>query len=131
MAPCTGCRNARPKKGELKPRCIVGPRSGRCSECIRKGRKCDVTLSRPEWKRLRDSREDFKKKLERAEEKEAELLQQLLTHKARTIRLRKQLRLAKSRTDNAIAQELDNLEIVEELEEELVPNKGTRVVARE
>jgi hypothetical protein len=88
-----------------------------------------VTLSRAEWERLRDSRESLQKELERAEEKEAELLQQLLTQRAKTIRLRKQLRLAAVRTDTAVAQELDDLEAVEELETAFLPDEGTGVVA--
>ncbi|KAI4209326.1 MAG: hypothetical protein L6R36_009538 [Xanthoria steineri] len=118
MAPCTACRNAKPRKGEPRKRCIVGSRSGRCSECIRKGYvKCDVTVSRSEWERLRDGRDQLRLDLERAEEKEAELLQQLLSHKARTVRLRKQLRQAERRTDVAVAREVEDLEEADRVEE--------------
>lgn len=117
MAPCTQCRNSKPKRGEPKKRCIAGARSGRCSECIRKGyTSCDVTVSRAEWEKMRDGRELLRRDLERAEEKEAELLQQLLDHRARTIRLRKQLRQAENRTDKAVAQELDDVEEAERVE---------------
>ena len=77
IAPYSSYRNAKPKKGESKPKCIVGPRSGRCSECVRKGvpsHQCDVTVTRPEWERLRDGREKLRVELDAAEEKEAELL---------------------------------------------------------
>lgn len=88
-----------------------------------------MTVTRAEWERLRDSREDAKKELERAEEKEAELMQQLLTQRARTIRLRKQLRLAESRTEKAVAQELDDQEAVDALENLFVPDEGLGVEA--
>lgn len=118
MAPCTQCRNSKSRKGESKKRCIVGSRSGRCSECIRKGYvTCDVTVSRAEWERLRDGRDQLRLDLERAEEKEAELLQQLLEHRARTIRLRKQLRQAERRTDAAVAREVEDIEEAERVEE--------------
>lgn len=49
IAPYTSYRNARVKRGEPKPKCILGPRSGKCSEYIRKGlSSCDVIVSRPE-----------------------------------------------------------------------------------
>ena len=86
-----------------------------------------MTVSRAEWERLRDSREDAKKELERAEEKEAELMQQLLTQRAKTIRLRKQLRLTESRTEKAVAQELEDQEAVDALEDLLVPDEGLGV----
>jgi len=130
MAPCTQCRNAKPKMGAPKPRCVVGPRSGRCSECIRKGRRCDATLTRPEWERLRNSRNELRSQLEKSEERVAELLQQLAAQQAKSVRLRKQLKQAESRTDVAVAQELDELEAVEDLEAALlVPGEGEGVEA--
>jgi hypothetical protein len=117
MAPCTKCRNARVKPGQTRPKCIVGPKSGRCSECIRKGRTdCDVTVSRPEWEAIRDSRNALRLQLEESEEKEIELMHQLAVHRSRTLRLRKQLRQAENRTDTAVAAELDALDEVEGLE---------------
>lgn len=132
MAPCTDCRNAKPKRGERKPPCIVGARSGRCSECVRKGyQKCDVTVSRLEWERLRDSRDQMRIDLEKAEEREAELMQQLLTHRARTIRLRKQLRQAERRTERAVAEELDDIEEAERVEASVLFDSEPGVVAEE
>jgi hypothetical protein len=84
-----------------------------------------VTLSRPEWEKLRGLREDLRSQLERSEERVAELMQQLSAQQAKSVRLRKQVRLAETRTDKAVAQELDDLETVEDLEEALrVPGEG-------
>lgn len=130
MPPCTRCRNAKTKAGEPKPKCIVGPKSGRCSECVRKGyhKDCDVKLSVPEWEKFRDVRERLSKELEDADEEEVRLLmvqqdilRKLSQHKAKKIRLRKQLRLAENRTETAVSRELDELEMAEAVEEEFLP----------
>jgi hypothetical protein len=131
MPPCTRCRTAKVKSGDPRPKCIVGPKSGRCSECVRKGyhKDCDVKLSVPEWERFRDTRERLSKELEAADEEELRLLMEqqdvlrkLSTHKAKKIRLRKQLRLAENRTETAITRELDELEMAEAVEEEFLPS---------
>ncbi|KAM0713356.1 hypothetical protein Q7P35_000808 [Cladosporium inversicolor] len=88
MAPCSSCRNARVKKGEARPKCIVSPRSRKCSECVRKGYPdCDVTVSRPEWERLRDTRDALRQSIEKIKEEEVELLQKLAARRAKKIRL--------------------------------------------
>jgi hypothetical protein len=76
MPPYTNCRKAKVKKGEEKPKCIVGPKSGRCSECVKKGyyKDCNVKLSVPEWEKFRDVRERLSKELEGADEEELRLL---------------------------------------------------------
>ncbi|GAB7336239.1 hypothetical protein MBLNU13_g09001t1 [Cladosporium sp. NU13] len=131
MPPCTRCRNAKVKPGETRPKCIVGPKSGRCSECVRKGyhKDCDVKLSVPEWERFRNIRERLSKELEDADEEEVrllmeqqDLLRKLSQHKAKKIRLRKQLRLAENRTETAVARELDELEAAEAVEDEFLPS---------
>lgn len=129
MAPCTACRNAKVKKDEPRPKCIAGLKSGRCSECVRKGYSgCDVTLSAPEWMKFRDMREKFRKELDEAEEEEIRLLHQqqdilarLTRHKAKKVRLRKQMRLAGERTDSAVARELDDLESADAVEARYLP----------
>ena len=118
MAPCSACRSAKPKEDGSKPRCIVGAKSSRCSECIRKGYvKCNVTLSRPEWMRLRDLREKYRKELVEAEEEEAALLERLSRRKAKTARLRKQLIEAEERTAKAVAKEVEDTQVADELDE--------------
>ncbi|KAM0721481.1 hypothetical protein Q7P37_002405 [Cladosporium fusiforme] len=131
MPLCTCCRNAKVKPSEPKPKCIVGPKSGRCSECIRKGyhKDCDVKLSVPKWEKFRETRERLSKELEDADEEEIrlltaqqDLLQKLSQHKARKIRLRKQLRLTERRTETAVSRELDDLESAEVIEDEFLPS---------
>lgn len=135
MAPCHHCRNAKVSPGDPPPKCILGLRSGKCSECVRKGyTDCDVTLSAPEWTRFRDTRDKLQKELEEMEEKEVELLleesrvrERLIKHKAKKIRLRKQLRLASGRAESSVAKELEELEGEESKEDvpvvETVPSE--------
>lgn len=126
MAPCYHCRAARPVSGQERPKCVVGVRSRKCSECVRKGYKdCDATLSVPEWTKYRDTRDKLQRELDSMEEREVELLheqsrlqQRLLEHKAKRIRLRKQLRLASGRTESAVEKELEELERAEAGEDE-------------
>jgi hypothetical protein len=49
MPPYIHYRNAKVKPGESRPKYIVRPKSGRCSECVRKGyhKDYDVKLSVP------------------------------------------------------------------------------------
>jgi hypothetical protein len=132
MAPCTTCRNAKPPKGETEvPKCIVGPQSLKCSECVRKGKPhCDVTLSNPQWMKLCDARDALRRDIEKIEEEEIEilqkqskLLQELTARRMKKIRLRKQLRLSESRADSAVAKELDDLEAEDALEQALLPSE--------
>ena len=78
-----------------------------------------MTLNRAEWERLRESRESLQKDLDRAEEREAELLQQLVAKRATVIRLRKEVRQTLTQTDEAVTQELDDMEEVDHIVEEL------------
>lgn len=120
MAPCTGCQNTKRKPGDPPIRCLVGPRSGKCSNCIRKGYKCDVAMSRPQWEKLRDTRDKLRHEIEKIEEEEVELMHKLAARRSKKIRLRKQLRLSERRTDDAVAQELEELEAAEDAENELL-----------
>jgi hypothetical protein len=88
-----------------------------------------VKLSVPEWERFRDTRERLSRELEAADEEELsllmaqqDLLRKLSQHKAKKIRLRKQLRLAENRTETAVTRELDELEMAEAVEEEFLPS---------
>jgi hypothetical protein len=122
MAPCTKCRNAKTKPGEEKPKCIVGPQSEKCSECVRKGSPhCDVTLSTPQWVRLRDARDALQRDIEKVEEEEVHLLQELTARRMKKIRLRKQLRLSENRTNAAAAKELEELDALDAAERSFLP----------
>jgi hypothetical protein len=74
-------------------------------------------------------RERLSKELEAADKEELslliaqqDLLQKLSQHKAKKIRLRKQLRLAENRIETAVMRELDELEMAEAVEEEFLPS---------
>ena len=105
-SPCSACRNARVPEGKSRPRCVVDVRFGCCSECVRKGySSCDVTVTWTEWERLRNQRRRLKRKLEEAEES---------VHI-----LRKQLRIAEEREEEAIRREFTALqELPSEVSEE-------------
>ena len=128
MAPCSGCRNAK-ISSRSRVRCVVGIRSGRCSECIRKGRKCAVLLKRVEWERLRDLRESLQSRLQKAEEREEELQQQQWAkQRAEVMSLREQARLSSARTDEEVAQEIERVEETDRVVEELMTGELQREV---
>lgn len=101
-SPCSGCRKARVAEGKSRPRCVVDVRFGCCSECVRKGVKCDVTVTWMEWERLRNQRRKLKRELDEAEEKVTEAM-------SKVHRLRKQLRVAEDREEKAIAKDFEEL----------------------
>jgi hypothetical protein len=121
MAPCTACRTAKVAEGGVRPKCIMGPRSSKCSECLKHNRKsCDASLSYSQWQKLRDAREKLRRDIESLEEEEVVILQRLSQDQQRLaekrmkkIRLRKQLRQAERRTDSAAVSALDELEMEE------------------
>ena len=132
MAPCTACRNTVTKAGSSTPKCIVGGRSKRCSECVRKGyAKCDVTLTAPQWVKFREAREKLRREVERIEEEEVSLLHKLADRRQKKIRLRKQLRLAERRTEDAVGVALDALEETDIVAESLLPSldEGVEAIA--
>ncbi|KAM0701568.1 hypothetical protein Q7P35_010476 [Cladosporium inversicolor] len=107
MAPCSACRNAKVKKDEERPKCIVGPQSMKCSKCMK----------------LCDARDALRRDIEKVEEEEIEimqkqskLLQELTARRMKKVRLRKQLRLSESRANAAVAKELEELEAEDALE---------------
>ena len=129
IAPCSACQKAKVPPSEERPKCILSALSGRCSECFRKNLShCDVKLTAPEWTKFRDIRDRLRAELEDADEEEIKIIQEqrrldrqrqevtdrLINHKAKMIRLKKQLRLAADRTDRALAKEIEE-DIVAEL----------------
>lgn len=124
MAPCSKCRNAKVKPGEEKPKYIVGPQSERCSECVRKGQPhCDVTLSTPQWVKLRDARDALRRDIEKVEEEEVNLLQELTARRMKKLRLRKQLRFSEERTNAAVSKELEELDALDAAEQAFLPQE--------
>ena len=61
MKSCSFCKSH-------KSVCRVHVRSGKCAECVRRGRKCDLQVTRSEWDRLRRKREKLLKALKEARE---------------------------------------------------------------
>lgn len=129
MAPCSSCKSVVVAPGEVRPRCIVGPRSSKCSECIKHNRKsCDVSLAFSQWEKLRSAREALRRDIESLEEEEVEILQRLSRdqqalseRRMKKIRLRKQLRLAENRVDGATALALEELESEDPAPESVLP----------
>ena len=62
-----------------------------------------------------------RKGIEKIEEEEVELLQKLAACQAKKIQLRKRLRLSERRIEEAVAQELDDIEAVEAVKAEFLP----------
>merc|ERR1712224_756283 len=59
VKPCNYCSSH-------KKVCKVHIRSGRCGECVRRGRRCNLQVTRSEWTRLRAQRDRLTKELESA-----------------------------------------------------------------
>ena len=78
-----------------------------------------MTLSRPEWERLRDVRDRLRDELIAAEEEEEVLALKVAENRRKIIRLRKQARLAERRTETAMDKELEDIESSEAAEEAL------------
>merc|ERR1712098_897452 len=57
VKPCNYCSSH-------KKVCKVHIRSGRCGECVRRGRRCNLQVTRSEWTRLRAQRDRLTKELE-------------------------------------------------------------------
>ncbi|KAF1817693.1 uncharacterized protein K489DRAFT_385632 [Dissoconium aciculare CBS 342.82] len=117
MAPCSNCRNAKVPEGEIRPSCVVGPRSKKCSECVRKNcRSCDVTLRAQEWQKLVISRDKLALQIEEIEKEELELMEaqdklnsQLRQRREKKLRLRKIFAQQARRAEAAVEAELDVL----------------------
>lgn len=90
--PCGRCKH-------LGSECKVDLRSGRCCECIRCGRKCDLSITYEEWLRLKNKKADLKKYLE---DKEAARIAAM----ARKIQLRKRLAISTGKEAKSAEQEL-------------------------
>jgi len=121
IAPCKNCRKAKPDAKGKRPRYIVGSRSKKCSECLRKGYSdCNIRITRPEWEKLRDIREDTRKALAEAKAQELDFFQRWVERKAKVVRLKKQLKFASTRVEEAVAQEAANLDTLDTVEEEVL-----------
>jgi hypothetical protein len=109
---------------EKKRVCKVGVRSGRCSECQRRGQSCDVRVTQSEFRRLLSEKEKLRKQIKESQEaQEAAMriqekaLEDMRVARAREERLRKQMDLLDTRADTAVAVEQRNIEELEREED--------------
>ena len=100
--------------------CKVGVRSGRCSECQRRGQSCDVRVTQSEFHRLLGEKEKLRKQIKESQEAQdaamriqEKALEDLRVARAREERLRKQMDLLDSRAETAVAVEERNIEELE------------------
>lgn len=114
VRPCSSCRNA-------KRVCRVHIRSGKCGECVRRGRSdCDVRVSESEWGVLQREHEKLRKDMEKAREETVALQERLNKSMSKEMRLRKQLDALERREADAIAVEERDIEEQEKEEQEWV-----------
>jgi hypothetical protein len=104
MSPCTNCV----KKGR---QCIVSNESRRCSECTRRGIKCDVFSPSPgEWELLRKEEERLEREMTAAMAQAQEAF-------AKQLRLVQQQKLLKTRGGEMLRRGLATLDELDEAEE--------------
>ncbi|KAF1987085.1 hypothetical protein K402DRAFT_299595, partial [Aulographum hederae CBS 113979] len=113
--PCSGC-----KTRDLE--CKIDVRSGRCGECVRHGRKCNLVVTSGEFKQLAQHRNKLRKDLKTSLDKEERLFQELEKERAKTRRLQAQLEFVEKREGDAIEREFASIEEQDELERQLQAN---------
>jgi len=109
--------------------CKVHLRSGKCSECLHHGQRCDVRVTQSEWDRLKADKARLRKEIKEAyEAQEAahaaqeKAREDLWAAFAKEMRLQQQMDLLDKRAEEAIAVEEAN--IVELEQEELLDVSG-------
>ncbi|KAI9658336.1 MAG: hypothetical protein M1821_002469 [Bathelium mastoideum] len=108
--PCANCiQNRR--------RCRVHIRSGKCSECLRRGQRYDIQVTQSKWERLKSKKEELQRGIkqayqdqEEARQRESEAHAAVQVAFAKEMRLRQQLDLLDGRVAEAIAVEERNIE---------------------
>ena len=117
VKPCSTCA----KHHRL---CKVHVRSGKCSECLRRGQRCDLKVTQSEWDRLKSEKLKLKQRIEEARvEQEEAVVAEARAREARRVafaremRLRQQMDLIDNRAAEAIAVEERSIEELE-LEEQ-------------
>lgn len=114
---CSTCR-------KHKRVCKVHTRSGKCSECLRRGQRCDVRVTQSEWERLKAEKTKLRREIQEAYETQERARDELRAAFAKEMRLRQQMDLLDKRAEEAIAVEEANIEELERdeaLELEEVP----------
>lgn len=92
-------------------KCCVENEFDRCVTCVRLDRKCDLTISEIEWKRVRKERAHFQSELSKTLIKAA--------------RLQRQQELIKSRWENMIRREFKDTEELEKNERQKATESST------
>jgi hypothetical protein len=112
--------------------CRVHVRSGKCSECLKRGQRCDVRVTQSEFQRLAEEKKKLQGEIKKAQEAQSEAMraqekafEELRVARAREERLRRQMDLIDSRADEAIAVESRELAEQELEESELLPDVPT------
>ena len=54
--------------------CKVHIRSGKCSECLRRGQRCDVRVTQLEFQRLLSEKEKLRKQIKESQEMQSEAM---------------------------------------------------------
>jgi len=114
--PCSFCNNG-------SSRCVVDLRSGRCAECVRRGRKCDLLLTQAEYVRARAARVRIERELLQAEEEQSTLLadmaRKIEAARLRVQKLREEARAAEVREKESFGRELEDIEKAEAYERQI------------
>lgn len=108
MRPCTNCQSHRPT-----PRvCQLLPNCEKCVDCQRLGVPCDLVVTSADWDRIDREVSRLERELRETEER-------IAVDMAKTLRLRKQLKLQSEREQKLVARELQNIEDLERDEEQV------------
>ncbi len=99
MKPCSYCQ-------QHQRSCRVDIRSGRCAECVRRGRACNVRTTKAEFDKLVAARATLKEQVAVAAKAKSDALEAFLSAQAKEDRLRKQLELTEKRGQVAFEEEL-------------------------
>jgi len=100
MRPCEHC-------SRLQKECRVGNETDRCIECVRLGRKCDLTFSVVEWKRVKAERDRVLRELLDAHK-------QVQEASARATRLQNQFVFLENKEQTMVEREFRNIAELEE-----------------
>lgn len=101
-SPCGQCQT-------VYSECKVDLRSGKCAECIKYSRNCDLIVTRNEWEKMKNERRKLKQQINDSEA----TLQQLLLRRSDLLQQWVDL---EEKASEAIFQEMKNIEELERLE---------------
>lgn len=107
----TKCSNCKPHPHRV---CKVLVRSGKCGECLKRGSRCDVAVTRNEFSRLVAEKERLDAQIKEARKEQDAAFEAMRVARAKEDRLTKQLALNEKRAEEAIAVESAALEELEE-----------------